>query len=331
MGQQQLKDSYKDYFKCGVAVAPLHLQEGKFHQNLIATHFNSIVAENVMKPEKIQPVEGTFTFEEGDKIIAFAQMHHMSVRGHTLLWHQQTPEWMFEDGEGKQVSREQLLNRIRTHIMTTMTHYKGQIEVWDVVNEVISDEGEYRESKYFKIIGLDYIETAFKIAKEADPNAKLFINDYGIEGNCPKRTAIYKLVKALLEKGVPIDGIGIQCHINEVVPDLEELRETIHLFAALGLEVQITELDISLYTDKEQPSIQPNREILEKQAIRYANLFQLLREEKEYITNVTFWGISDDISWLNNFPTKGRGDAPLLFDTLGQAKPALKAIIEIIE
>ena len=323
-----LKDTYKEYFDIGVAVAPHHIDEGAPYEQLINKHFNSIVAENVMKPEGVQPVEGTFTFSKGDQIVDYAKANDKIVRGHTLVWHQQTPAWMFEGENGDQVTREELIERMKTHITKTMEHYKGKVDIWDVVNEVVADNGGLRKSKYYDIIGPEYIEIAFRTAREADPDAKLFINDYSIEGTCQKRQDIYELVKDLVEEGVPIDGIGFQAHINNYFPTIDEIRETIHMFSELGLEVQFTELDVSIYTSKDEKTTEITEKVLERQAERYKELFDLFKEESEHITNVTLWGIADDISWLNNFPVKGRGDAPLLFDAFGEPKPAFWAITE---
>ncbi len=241
-----LKDYYKDFFPIGVAVGPKNLA-GEEAQ-LILQQFNSLTPENAMKMGPIHPEENRYNWKDADSIVAFAQHHQLRVRGHNLCWHNQTPGWMFTDSNGIPVSKDILLKRLKAHITTVVNRYKGKLYAWDVVNEAISDKpDEYlRNSKWLQICGEEYIAKAFEYAHEADPDALLFYNDYN-EISPVKREKIYKLVKGLKDAGVPVGGIGLQAHwaINE--PSAKQLDSTIKQFENLGLKVQITELDISVY------------------------------------------------------------------------------------
>ncbi len=330
-----LKDFYKDYFPIGVAVSPRSLQgeQGEF----IKKHFNSLTAENVMKPALLQPEEGKFNWEDADRIVAFAMENGMKVRGHTLCWHNQTGEWMFKDSDGNQASKELLLARLKEHIMQVVGRYKGKVYAWDVLNEAIDNADPakgFRETLWYKICGEEFIEKAFRWAHEADPDAVLFYNDFNTE-NPVKREKIYNMVKKLLDEGVPIHGVGLQGHWNiggprhvgqlhqpgegdfEIPGSSEDaIRESIDKFASLGLQVQITELGVSIYTSRADTinlGFTPERE--QRQIDFYKMAFRVFREKKDEITGVTFWNLSDRGSWLDNrTPRRGR-HYPLLFDT----------------
>jgi endo-1,4-beta-xylanase len=318
-----LKDYYKDYFTIGVAVSPQALKrqdEGK----LITEQFASMTPENAMKMGPIHPSEKFYFWRDADSIAAFAQRNKMKLRGHTLCWHNQTPRWLFTDSAtGKQVTKEVLLQRLKDHITTVVSRYKGTVYAWDVVNEAISDKKEeyLRNSLWYQICGEDFIAKAFQYAHEADPNALLFYNDYN-EINSVKREKIYKLVKSLKDAGVPIHGVGMQGHwaVNE--PSEEQLDSTIGRFAELGLKVQVTELDISVYPKEHdarerRASDYDTAFSAEKEAKQmevYKMCFKLFRKFKKVLSGVTFWNISDRSSWLDNFPVRGRKDYPLLFD-----------------
>ncbi len=322
-----LKIVYADYFPIGVAVHPRMMEPGA-EAELIKTQFNSLTAENVMKMGPIQPEEGKFAWENADKIVAFAQANQQKLRGHTLCWHQQTPKWFFTKND-KTVSKKELLKRLKTHIFAVAGRYKGKIYAWDVVNEAVPDTGIalYRETPFFKIIGEEYIEKAFEFAHQADPKALLFYNDYSTE-NPAKREKIYQLLKRLVDKKVPIHGIGLQGHYNLKNPSAAALEESITKFAALGLQVQITELDVSVYDweEKEKKPLTPD--LAAKQAQHYRMLFEVFRKHHDKITGVTFWNLSDRSSWLDNFPVKGRKDYPLLFDEQGKPKPAFWEVVK---
>jgi endo-1,4-beta-xylanase len=318
-----LSKVYEESFNIGAAVNLTTIESQK---DLLRKHFNSITAENDMKFIEIQPAEGQFTFEKADQLAAFAKENGMKMRGHTLVWHNQTPDWVFEDAD-----RETLLQRMQDHITKVMKRYKGTIFCWDVVNEAVTDEGPelYRPTKWLEIIGEDYIEKAFEFAHKADPDALLFYNDYN-ESNPEKREKIYKLVKSLVDKGVPIHGVGLQAHWNLVNPSLEDIRTAIQRYASLGLKLHLTELDVSVFNfeDKRTDLTEPTCEMLELQAERYHQVFQLLRQYRDHITSVTFWGAADDYTWLSDFPVRGRRNWPFLFDENHQPKESFWKVVQ---
>jgi len=344
-----LKDFYKDYFPIGVAVSPRSLEgvTGEF----IKKHFNSLTPENVMKPALIQPQEGKFSWAEADKIVEFAQANGMKVRGHTLCWHNQTGEWMFKDAQGNQASKELVLARLKEHITQVVSRYKGKIYAWDVVNEAIDNLDPanvgYRQTLWYKICGDEFIAKAFQWAHEADPKAVLFYNEYNTE-NPAKREKTYEMLKKMLAQGVPINGVGIQAHwdigspkhvgqLNQpgegdfIIPGSSEdaIRESINKFSSLGLVVQITELDVSIYTSRTDTlnlGFTPERE--QKQIDFYKKAFKVFRDKKKVITGVTFWNLSDRSSWLDS-RTPRRGKAyPLLFDENMKPKKAYWAVVK---
>ncbi len=317
-----LKDYYKNYFPIGVAVSPGALKTNE--AGLILEQFNSMTPENAMKMGPIHPRQNEYNWTGADSIAAFAKRNQLKLRGHTLCWHNQTPRWFFTDSAtGKEVSKEVLLQRLKEHITTVVSRYKGTIYAWDVLNEVISDKAdEYiRPNPFYKICGEEYIAKIFQWAHEADPNALLFYNDYN-EISAVKRGKIIRLVTELKKAGVPIHGIGLQGHwaVNE--PSYGQLDSTLSEFSKLGLPLQITELDISVYPKEHNArdrkasdydtSFSQAKE--EKQLEVYRMCFDLFRKYKNAITGVTFWNISDRSSWLDNFPVRGRKDYPLLFD-----------------
>ncbi len=330
-----LKDYYANYFPIGVAVSPRSLKTEE--AALITQQFNSMTPENCMKWEAIHPKENEYNFRDADSIAAFAQRNHMKLRGHTLCWHNQTPNWLFRNADGSTVSREVLLQRLKQHITTVVNRYKGTVYAWDVVNEAISDKkDEYlRPSPWLSIIGEDYIAKAFEYAHEADPNAVLFYNDYN-ETSPVKRGKIYRLVKELKESGVPINGIGMQGHwaINE--PSMQQLDSTLQLFASLKLKLQITELDISVYHKEhdarerkpEDNDTEFTKEREQKQMEAYKMCFQLFRKYRKALSGITFWNISDRHSWLDDFPVKNRKDYPLLFDRNLKPKKAFWEVVQ---
>ena len=332
LDNQGLKDFYSNYFPVGVAVGLRNLRGDE--SVLIKKQFNSLTAENAMKMAPLQPKEGEFYWKAADSIVNFAIKNGIKIRGHNLCWHQQTPDWMFKDGD-KQVSKETLLKRLKTHINTVVGRYKGKIYAWDVVNEAIDDNPAnfLRNSKWFEICGEDFITKAFEYAHEADPGAKLYYNDYNSE--LPeKRERIYKLLKSLKDKGVPIDGVGLQAHWSLKSPTEADLRTAIERYSSLGLKIQFTELDISIYPwEKDRRAKRPGEsdqftaDLEVRQAAKYAMVFNVFRAYKDVITNVTFWNVSDRHSWLDEYPVMGRKNYPLLFDANLQPKKAYWEVI----
>jgi endo-1,4-beta-xylanase len=324
----KLHEAFKPHFRIGAAVNPITLVA---QRELLARHFNSVTAENEMKFERLHPEEDRYTFADADRLIDFAVAHGMGIRGHTLVWHNQTPRWVFENSDGSTVGRETLLARMQAHIETVVSRYKGVIGAWDVVNEAVSDKsGEWlRPSKWLDIAGEDFIAHAFEYAHAADPDALLFYNDYN-ESVPEKREKIYRLIQSLIEKGVPIHGIGLQAHWNLAHPSSDDIREAIERYASLGLKLHITELDVSmfLHEDRRTDLAEPEAGMLERQAERYGQIFRLFREYAEHIESVTFWGAADDYTWLDNFPVRGRKNWPFLFDADYQPKSAFQEVIE---
>ncbi|WP_274652135.1 endo-1,4-beta-xylanase [Paenibacillus humicola] len=328
-GVPKLHEAFKGHFKIGAAVNPRTLTA---QRELLAHHFNSVTAENEMKFERLHPAEAQYTFEHADRLTAFAKDRGMGVRGHTLVWHNQTPDWVFENGDGGAASRQTLLARMKSHINTVVSRYKGSIYAWDVVNEAVSDKnGELlRPSKWRDIAGEDFIAKAFEYAHEADPEARLYYNDYN-ESVPEKREKIYALVKSLKEQGVPVHGIGLQAHWNLERPSVDDIREAIERYASLGMTLQITELDVSvfLHDDRRTDLTAPEEGMLERQAERYERIFRLFKEYAANIDSVTFWGAADDYTWLDNFPVRGRKNWPLLFDAEHNPKPSFWSVMEI--
>lgn len=299
-----LKTYFSDdgYFDIGVAIEPQSTTKDK-EIDLMKRHFNSITAENAMKWSSLQPTEGNFNWTNADKIVSFARSNNMKVRGHTLCWHQQVPNWIFVEN-GETASKEKVLERLRTHITTVVTHFKGDVYAWDVVNEAIDDGGGYRNSKWYQICGEDYIFEAFRAAREADPDAKLFYNDYNATSPL-KRGKIVQLLIKLQEQGL-VDGMGLQGHWGLDDPYISKIKDAFNAYSGLGLELQITELDISTGSAKQYTS-----EVELKQRSAYRRYFEQFRDYKDVITGITFWGLTDGHSWKNQ---PGDPDFPLLFD-----------------
>jgi len=333
-----LCQQYSQYFSIGVAI-PYKVLQNPVERAMVLKHFNSITAENEMKPDALQRTEGNFTFDIADQYVNFAQQNGIGIRGHTLVWHSQVPNWFFQHSDGTPLDpsnpddKQLLRDRLRNHIQTVMSRYKGKVYAWDVVNEAI-DESQpdgFRRSEWYRILGPtpetngipEYIVLAFRYAREADPDAKLFYNDYNTEIS-KKRQFIYNMVKKLHDMGL-IDGVGLQGHINVDSPTVKDIEDTINLFSTIpGLEIQITELDISVYTSSSQRYDTLPQDIMIKQAMKFKELFEMLKRHSDRVTNVTLWGLKDDYSWLS----KDRNNWPLLFDSNYQAKYNYWAIVE---
>lgn len=340
-----LKEAFKDKFFIGVALnRNQYMGFNKEAEAMIVKHFNSIVAENSMKSESLQPREGEFTFDEADRFIAFGERNNMFIIGHTLIWHSQAPRWFFTDNKGNNVSREVLIERMKNHIYTVVGRYKGKVKGWDVVNEAILDNGEWRKSKFYEIIGEEFISLAFRFAHEADPDAELYYNDYSmaLEG---RRKKVVDMVRSLKEKGIRIDGVGMQGHVDIDGPSIDNFEKSILAFSESGVKVMITELDLSPLpspwanvganlseTAEYHERMNPYKEGLPKEVElkwenRYMDFFRLFMKHSDKISRVTLWGLSDADSWRNNFPIRGRTDYPLLFDRNYQPKPIVEKLI----
>jgi endo-1,4-beta-xylanase len=298
----------------GTAVSYFPLGEEEY-ASILVREFNVITPENEMKFYAIHPHRMVYNFSMADSMVSFAEEHEMKVRGHTLVWHNQLPDWVVNGN----FTREEWINILRDHIFTVVGHYRGKIYAWDVVNEAFNDDGTLRNTVWLRNIGPEYIELAFRWAHEADPDALLFYNDYGAEGINRKSDAIYNLVKSLLEKGVPIHGIGLQMHIRvEWHPDPQSVAENIRRFRELGLRVEITEMDVAI-------RLPVSEEELTKQAEIYKEIFKAYLDSDSPQAFI-MWGFTDKHSWIPYaFPGYG---AALVFDENYNPKPAYYALIE---
>lgn len=340
-----LKDAFANQFYIGTALNADQINGiDTAAIKVVKTHFNSLTAENCMKSEEIQSIEGQFDFTLADKFVDFGEQNNMHIVGHTLIWHSQAPKWFFTDSMGNDVSREVLIERMKTHITTVVNRYKGRIHAWDVVNEAILDDGSWRESKFYQIIGEDFVKLAFEFAHQADSTAQLNYNDYSMakEG---KREGVIKMVKNLQQQGVKINGIGMQGHLDMVFPAIEEFEKSILAFSALGMNVMITELDLTVLPspwENAGADISLNSEykndmnpyttslpdsVATAQHNRYADFFKLFIKHQDKIDRVTFWGVNDLQSWRNGWPIPGRTDYALIFDRHNQPKPIVQTII----
>jgi endo-1,4-beta-xylanase len=341
-----LKEAFKNDFLIGAALNETQFSGGKAAEAaLVRTQFNTISPENVLKWEPIHPKSDQYNFGPADQYVEFGQKNGLFIVGHTLVWHQQTPKWVFQDAKGKPLDRDTLLARMREHIFTVVGRYQGKIGGWDVVNEALNDDGTLRESPWKKIIGEDYLLKAYQFAHEADPQARLYYNDFSLE-NAPKREGAIALVKKLQAAGIPIAGVGLQGHYNMNWPTPAQLDETIAAFSPLGVKVMITELDLNMLpaaTQSQAAEVSMNfalraelnpytnglpAAVQQQLAQRYADLFAVFVKHHDVVSRVTFWGVTDGDSWLNNWPVKGRTAYPLLFDRNCQPKPALNAVIQ---
>jgi endo-1,4-beta-xylanase len=345
--QSALKDMFEDDFIIGVA---LNLNQISGNEPkamaLLEKHFNSITPEDMLKWGEVHPEPNRYHFEAADGFVALGEKNKMFVVGHTLVWHHQTPAWVFRDASGHPVNRAVLLERMHDNIATIVGRYRGRIHGWDVVNEAIDDNGRMRKSKWLEIVGEDYVQKAFEYAHAADPDAALYYNDYSLDDPL-KRDGVVRLIRGLQSRGVRVDGIGIQGHWGLDYPErLDDLEQSIRTFSELGVDVMITELDVSVLPFPNQqkgadislnfekkpewdlyPEVLPDF-MQEKLALRYSEFFQIFHKHRDKISRVTIWGIHDGQSWLNHWPIRGRTNYPLLFDRAYQAKPAFGAVVK---
>lgn len=341
-----LKNALDGKFYIGTALN-LNQIQGRDTASLkiVKDQFAAIVAENCMKSMYMQPKEGEFFFDDADKFVELGEQNQLFVTGHCLIWHSQAPSWFFTDDKGKDVSPEVLKERMKDHITKIVNRYKGRIKGWDVVNEAILDNGEFRKSKFYEILGEEFIPLAFQYAHEADPDAELYYNDYN-EWLNEKRDAIVDLVKTLKEKGIRIDGVGMQGHVGLDSPTLADYKAAIDAYTALGVKVMITEFELSALpsprfnvganisdTEAYRKEMNPYVEALPDSVSdvwskRMLEYFTLFLDNSDKVSRVTMWGVTDGDSWKNNFPMRGRTDYPLLFDRNYKAKPVVQSIID---
>lgn len=317
-------------------------------REIVTRHFNTITPENLLKWEVVHPEPDRYVFDAADRFVALGEQRDMFLVGHVLLWHQQTPGWVFKRADGTPPSRDELLERLRSHIGTVVGRYKGRIHGWDVVNEALDEDGRLRKTPWLEIIGEDYIAKAFEFAHAADPQAQLYYNDYNLP-KAEKRAGALRIVRDLRARGLRIDGIGEQGHWLMDWPPLGDVDAMLTELGASGVKTHITELDIdvlprdpgmyganldartkykaetNLYPDALPPAKQ------QELAERYAGIFRLFMKHRDSVARVTFWGITDRNSWLNGFPIPGRVNHPLLWDRNAQPKPAFDAVVKVLQ
>lgn len=341
--KMSLKEVFGDKFLIGVALNTRQVAgKDSAATKLIKRHFNSIVAEDCMKSVNIHPEEDRYNFGAADSIVEYGEKNGMAVIGHCLVWHSQLAPWFCIDKEGKNVSPEVLKQRLKDHITTVVGRYKGRIKGWDVVNEAIESDGSYRKSKFYEILGEEYVPLAFQYAHEADPDAELYYNDFGMH-HPGRRDGVVRLVKSLKEKGLRIDAVGLQGHMGMDYPSVEEFEKSMLAFASTGVKVMITEWEMSAL-----PTVHDGANISDTVAFKEAmnpypdalpdsvskiwnarmkTFFDLFVKHADIMDRVTVWGVSDGDSWKNDFPVKGRKEYPLLFDRNHQPKPFIRELL----
>ncbi|MCD9575408.1 endo-1,4-beta-xylanase [Flavobacterium soyae] len=341
-GVTSLKDVYKKDFYIGTALSADQIEEKDAKvDSLIKKEFNAITAENIMKSMYTHPQKDKYDFALSDKFVAYGEKNKMFIHGHTLIWHSQLAPWMekIEDSTDMKAF-------MRDHITTIVSKYKGRINSWDVVNEALNDDGTLRQSIFFKTLGEKYLVDAFKLAEKADPKVDLYYNDYNIEEPA-KRAGAIALIKKIKAAGGKVDGVGIQGHWRLQSPSIEEIEKSILEYSALGIKVAFTELDITVLPNpwdlkgadvnqkfegsaKMNPYPEKLPDSVQTQLVeRYASIFKLFLKHKDKISRVTFWGVYDGQSWLNDWPIKGRTNYPLPFDKDLKHKQAYDSILKL--
>lgn len=365
---QTLKDAYRDYWYTGVSVNQWEVAAQQNAKNehdvtgfvgadqtadwaVVEKNFNAVVAENCMKAEVIHPQEGVYDFTLADQFVEKSLAAGMRVHGHVLIWHSQCPYWFHHDANGKLVSKEVLKKRMKEHITTIMAHYKGRVSSWDVVNEAFEDDGSFRNSLFYQILGEDFIPLAFQYAREADPTAELYYNDFSM--NKPAKVdGVCKFFRPLIDKGMPIDAIGMQGHM--ILEDgaqeiINQYDYSIKAIASLGVKTFFSELDLSVLPNPYgfsganvsdrfayRPEVDPYKDGVpaDKQAEIdqfWVDFYKMLITHKEDIIRLNYWCVNDGNSWKNDFPIRGRHDYATLVDRNNQMKPVVQRIIELVQ
>ena len=350
-----LKDAYKDAFKIGCSVNNAIVQGSDLaSQQIVLKQFNSLTPENVLKAETVNPRPGVWNFAQADAYVKFSEEHNMFTVGHTLVWHNHTPDWFFKDDKGNPKSHEAMVEQLRSYIEKVAGRYTGRIKAWDVLNEQIDNDGSYRQTTWVKGIGSgdELAKLAFKFANQYAPDAELYYNDFNV-WRPAKRDGIARMIRMLKKEGIRIDGVGIQGHWGLNYPKKEYIEAAIDTFATLGVKVMITELDVDvLPLTKEgqiigqgmsDPQFQLEEfktfldpykkglpaEVQKQLADRYAELFGIFYKKRDKIDRVTVWGLDDGMSWKNDYPIPRRTNYPLLFDRNKNPKPAFEAVLKV--
>jgi len=341
---QNLREASKGVLQMGVAVNTHQVDNPEsVESQTIAKQFECIVAENCMKMAYIHPSEGTYFWDEADKFVEFGIKNNQKVIGHTLIWHSQAADWFTKDKNGKDVSPKVLKKRMKEYITTVVKRYKGKIYGWDVVNEAFEDNGSYRDSPYYRILGEEYIKLAFRYAHEADPEAELYYNDYSMSLR-PKCNAVARMVNELKEEGCRIDAVGFQGHMDIAFPIVSDLEKCIQKMITTGVKVNVTEWDVSIlpspysgadistnfkYNTENDPYKNGVPEEKQKEwNDRIMSVFRLFLKYKDNIDRITFWGLTDGQSWRNDFPIEGRTDYALFFDRESRPKAVVYQMTE---
>ncbi|WDE98471.1 endo-1,4-beta-xylanase [Lentisphaera profundi] len=344
-----LKDLFKDKFTIGSSFSPAYFKDPILLEH-IKKNFNGLTTENEFKWARINPKPGIYKFTNTDKVVQFAEDNNMEMVGHTLLWKHRNPAWRFKDNEGNTISKEALLQGIKKHIFKIVGRYKGRIKGWDVVNEVFNTDGSFRETELYTIMGEEYIEKAFQWVKEADPDTEIYYNDYGLY-NEKKLDATVALIERLKEKGIDVDAVGFQGHLMLGWPKLQGLENAITKLAATGVEVMVTELDVTPLPSGFGKDVRERHisEIMNHPvdlnpylsglpedkdialAKRYEEIFKIILKHHDKVKRITLWGPNDGVNWMNDWPIKGRTDHATLFDRQNQAKRAFWKIVDLIK
>lgn len=356
LAQKTLKDAYSDAFKLGCAVnSQIVAGRDQRSSDIILQQFNAVSPENDLKPEVLHPRPDTWNFRAADQYVKYAQDNNLWTLGHTLVWHNQTPDFFFNNTDGTPKSHDEMVETMRSYIETVMKHFAGKINAWDVVNEIIDNDGSYRKTKWTNAFGGDgdeVVRLAFKFAQEYDPDAELYYNDFNV-WRPTKRDGIARMVRMLQENGIRIDGVGIQAHWGLNFPKNEYITAAIDTFAALGVKVMITELDVDVLPltregqligqvmsdpqfqlEEFKTYLDPYRDglpgdVQDKLTARWTELMQIFYDRREKIDRVTIWGLHDGMSWKNGYPVPNRINYPLLYNRDRTPKPALDAILNI--
>lgn len=353
--QLRLKEVYKDAFLIGAAVTPaITSGTDRETQDIVIRHFNSITVENVMKAALINPEPGIYNFAPADEFVDFGEKNKMFIIGHTLVWHNQCPPWFFTNASGKPKTKEEQIERLRSHIQAVAGRYAGRVHAWDVVNEVIDNDGSYRPTTWVNAFGNGdtLVKYAFKFAAQYAPNTELYYNDFNA-WRPEKRDGIVRLVKMLQKEGIRIDGVGIQGHWGLNYPKTKYIEDAIDAYAACGVKVMITELDVDVLpltkegqiigqgmSDKQfqleefKTFLDPYPDALPDSvqtllANRYEELFNIFYKRRDKIARVTLWGVHDGMSWKNGYPIPDRTNYPLIWDRYKKPKPAFNSVLNV--